>query len=1588
MISETRLTFEPAVGAVYDYDYSKIVAEINSLAASGDEKRLIQFMRFWCQESLFFIAYFVLRIPVNHPFLVERIKEVQAQNDRTLDLWSREFFKCLREDSIIWMSDGSEKRICDIKVGDYIMGYDSGMSTPVKVIAKSDPLKKHLFGLTLRSNRKVVCGPEHPFLTMQGLKKLHELKEGDFIAVPRFVRPRTTSSLTELEARFLAYMIAEGSCTSGSCGFTNFDDDIVEDFKFVCDKLGFRVINSTPGHYGLSKRTTAPRDFIRKFGVDCLAKHKKLPYELMTASDDVVANFIAAYWACDGSVNSVDNLASCISASKTLSLGVQNLLHRFGIYSSLTEVKNDHAGAWMVNVTGISNLSKLYILSARKQQRLEELLEAPNKPGKDDPIPTGWERLLKHSVRARLFRNSDIYYCDNASFTSRCKVRRFAELDDSAELINFCDNDFRWDIVKELTDEGSGTAYDIQVGGDNLFIADGVVTHNSSIITYALNVQNILIDPDVRIGIFSHTRNIAKAFLRRIKITLESNDVLKTLFPDILYENPSSQSPKWALDVNTKILTMDGWKDHGNLQVGDKIFGSNGQVITVIGNSGPMMGLPCRRVQFDDCELVASADHLWPIKHKTGQRWDTFELINVTTDELPIRDKCRHSPSTPIIHPEVSTMPPMLDPYVLGLWLGDGTAGTNIISMHRDDEDEVLSQLELLGFSYYIHRRNPEDNFSMYGIEDLKMILSMLGCLKDKHVPNRYWLGSKLERLSLLQGLMDSDGTCKHDISSGGMCQFCNTNWKLAFAVFYLTTSLGLRPSIYAHNPGNGNKIIYRVYFVGIKSIPPFRLSRKLCKCNDSRHQTGRYIRSIDDIESVPVNCIKVDAEDGIYLAGYNLVQTHNSEDEGLIVRRSSVFQECTVEAWGLTDGQPTALDVNTKILTPYGWKCHGDLQPGDEIFGANGQVIKVVFNTGPMYDKECRLVSFDDGEIVAASDHLWPVHRLVCPRDPITGRQAHTWEEGIIVTDIVTTDNLPVGAKRQRLLATPVIQIPDHHYGLPPMLDPYVLGVWLGDGSSDNAIITTADESILDEIERAGFEYHMIQDRGNYGMYRVRPLRQILKMMGLLHNKHIPKRYLEGSPAERLALLQGLMDTDGGCHSNGTGQCTFSNTKWNLISGVFYLAASLGMKPGGITHRDDGDPNHARLYTVSFLGTKVLPPFRMERKLARCKDSRHDAGRYVRAIDNVDSVPVNCIQVDALDGLYLASEWLIPTHNSKHFSVLNYDDTVTVESVSTPAQIKKTSDCFRLSMNLGTDGGKKRVIGTIYHYADLHMELEQQGGWIVRKRPAEDAHGNPTFLSAEKLAEKRRDQGPYVYSCQMLLSPVTKKDQRFRPEWLRYYRTLPTPLSLYLICDPANEKKKKLTGGDFTVYWLWGLDAYDNLFMIDCIRDRLTLTERWKALKEMRRKHPGIQRIGYEQYGMAADIQHYEEMMLIEGVYFNILELGGNKLSKEDRVARIIPLFEQGRVHLPERLLFTDKEGKEVDLVQVFVDEEYLRFPFSQHDDMLDAASRIEDKALEANKPSEDWLGDEESVGYGLHGYFGGQAGGQEMGRCPITGY
>lgn len=297
----------------------------------------------------------------------------------------------------------------------------------------------------------------------------------------------------------------------------------------------------------------------------------------------------------------------------------------------------------------------------------------------------------------------------------------------------------------------------------------------------------------------------------------------------------------------------------------------------------------------------------------------------------------------------------------------------------------------------------------------------------------------------------------------------------------------------------------------------------------------------------------------------------------------------------------------------------------------------------------------------------------------------------------------------------------------------------------------------------------------------------------------------------------------------------------------------------------------------------------------------------------------------------------------SKHYTTLLYDDMVTLESVTTPEMIAKVTAAWEISTNLGTRGGLRRFAGTIYHFADSYKALIKKGAATPRIYPATvdgSVDGAPVLLSPEALAQKRRDMGPYVFGCQMLLNPIADATQNFKREWLRFYSSTDGHgMVKALLVDPASAKKK---GSDYTAAGVLGLGADGNIYVLDLLRDRLNLSQRTSMLLTMHREWKPY-RVGYEKYGKDSDIEHIRSEQERLEYRFEVTEVGGSQ-PKEDRIKRLVPYFEQGRVYLPERLMRRDYEGKMYNAVEAFIEDEYLAFPVCLHDDMLDMMARIFD--------------------------------------------
>ena len=312
------------------------------------------------------------------------------------------------------------------------------------------------------------------------------------------------------------------------------------------------------------------------------------------------------------------------------------------------------------------------------------------------------------------------------------------------------------------------------------------------------------------------------------------------------------------------------------------------------------------------------------------------------------------------------------------------------------------------------------------------------------------------------------------------------------------------------------------------------------------------------------------------------------------------------------------ALAIDTPIPTPQGWTTMGELKTGDYVFDDHGQPVRIIAATEVMVGRPCFRVTFSDGEsIVADADHQWvtttKLERKRIARGTLARGSVRTTAE--IAADLRCKD----GEWNHHVALTKPVQYPTRD--LP--IDPYVLGVWLGDGSSADASFTCVGEPILEEVKRAGYA---------------------AGALGLIGDKQVPTLYLTADIAQRTALLQGLMDADG--YVDEVGRCEFVSTREHLADAVLELAASLGLRP--VKRKKPAVLNgvdHGPAFHVTF--TPDIPVFRLPRKLARQKHGRSHRFRAITDVHPVESVPVRCIQVNDPRGMFLAGRTFVPTHNS-----------------------------------------------------------------------------------------------------------------------------------------------------------------------------------------------------------------------------------------------------------------------------------------------------------------------------------------------------
>lgn len=340
------------------------------------------------------------------------------------------------------------------------------------------------------------------------------------------------------------------------------------------------------------------------------------------------------------------------------------------------------------------------------------------------------------------------------------------------------------------------------------------------------------------------------------------------------------------------------------------------------------------------------------------------------------------------------------------------------------------------------------------------------------------------------------------------------------------------------------------------------------------------------------------------------------------------------------------ALAIDTPIPTPDGWTTMGGIAIGDKVYDEIGHMRYVIAKSEVWCDRPVYKIEFSSGHaIVADANHVWSVTTYNDRHNKLKPRLLSTHD----LYDLVNRD------VKSLSFSAGIAPVLDATNSLLP-LDPYILGYWLGDGNSDNGHITIHKDdfsSLAKEADDAGFESSFDGDRGAH----ISGIKPLLRAMDVLQNKHIPPAYLRAHWTQRLALLQGLMDSDGSSGKGKDRSSYFGNSNPLLIQQFCELVRSLGGRPytkiwshpGRMCGTINGKTIIQRktFYAVSFY--LHLPIHRLQRKLVQqdMKDSHRVRGHFIKAIRYIGQADTACIQVDSPSQLFLAGIGLVPTHNS-----------------------------------------------------------------------------------------------------------------------------------------------------------------------------------------------------------------------------------------------------------------------------------------------------------------------------------------------------
>ena len=444
-------------------------------------------------------------------------------------------------------------------------------------------------------------------------------------------------------------------------------------------------------------------------------------------------------------------------------------------------------------------------------------------------------------------------------------------------------------------------------------------------------------------------------------------------------------------------------------------------------------------------------------------------------------------------------------------------------------------------------------------------------------------------------------------------------------------------------------------------------------------------------------------------------------------------------------------LPLDTPILTSSGWSTMKDLKVGDKVFDKDGNLCTVTVKSS-VHHNPCYKINFDNSEsIVADMDHRWLISfKLAKPT-----KKNPTGFKNVIMTTIELKTYLDSLEKRNsynipKILNAKPLNIEEKKL----LIDPYVLGVWLGDGSKSCGVITQAKDSpVWFELESRGYKLgpnlNHNSDRKNVEMRTVYGLISQLKYLNLIDNKHIPEEYMLSSYNQRLDLLRGLMDTDGSFNKIRHRYIMNTSQKWQ-VEDLNKLLSTLGVKSTIFDVINTCEGKKFPGWNLCFTTDEFNPFLTRNQEITNIVKKDNNSFRNITSVESVETVPTQCIAVDSPSHTYLCTHSLIVTHNTnKEIKTKGAYNAATKGTVNMKYPLNNLPDVnfYHYTMQLSTYAWMLQKINPNFVIKDLILNHY-------------DHNGNNTLYHCDYL-KKEVERMLYDYKKQVMLERQRAKRRR-----------------------------------------------------------------------------------------------------------------------------------------------------------------------------------------------------------------------------------